>query len=77
MEELMAVKNIKMGAATLLTVHDLANYLRLSEAKIYRMAKAGEIPGCQVGNSWRFQRSLIDEWLAHKTQASYHEVRSK
>ena len=46
-----------------MNVHEVARYLRLSEAKIYRMAKAGTIPAFQVGRAWRFSKDLIDDWI--------------
>jgi len=56
----------------LMTVHDLAEYLRLSEAKIYRLANAGKVPGCRMGKSWRFKKELIDEWIRRETEAGSH-----
>ncbi|MBU4352912.1 MAG: helix-turn-helix domain-containing protein [Nanoarchaeota archaeon] len=53
-----------------MTVHDLARYLRLSEAKVYKMAKAGFIPAIRIGKSWRFKRDVIDEWLRKEAQPS-------
>jgi excisionase family DNA binding protein len=47
----------------ILTVGEVASYLRLSEATIYRMAKAGRIPGRRVGRSWRFSSQQIREWF--------------
>ncbi|MBN1317209.1 MAG: helix-turn-helix domain-containing protein [Anaerolineales bacterium] len=47
----------------ILTVEELASYLRLSTATIYRMAQTGEMPAKRVGRSWRFSQTLIDEWL--------------
>jgi excisionase family DNA binding protein len=58
--------------AGLMTVHDLAEYLQLSEAKVYRLANAGQVPGCRVGKSWRFMKELIDEWIRRETEAGYH-----
>jgi len=46
-----------------MNVHEVARYLRLSEAKIYRMAKQGTIPAFQVGRAWRFRKDLIDDWI--------------
>ena len=46
-----------------MNVHEVARYLRLSEAKIYRMAKAGTIPAFQIGRAWRFRKDLIDAWI--------------
>jgi excisionase family DNA binding protein len=47
----------------ILTVDQVAAYLKLSEATIYRMAKTGRIPAKRIGRSWRFSKELIDEWF--------------
>jgi excisionase family DNA binding protein len=52
----------------IMTVQELAQYLRLAEATIYRLAQAGEIPAVKVGRTWRFKKALIDEWF--RKQAS-------
>ncbi len=51
------------SSAMVMTVRDVAEYLRLSEAKVYRMAKAGAIPAFRIGRAWRFKREMIDEWI--------------
>ena len=53
---------------SIMTVHDVAGYLRLSEAKVYRLAKEGRVPSFRLGKSWRFRRDLIDEWTRKETQ---------
>jgi len=50
-----------------MTVQEVAQYLRLAEATIYRLAQAGEIPGVKVGRTWRFKRTLIDEWFRQQS----------
>jgi excisionase family DNA binding protein len=52
---------------SVLTVHDVAHYLRLSEAKVYRMAREGSVPAFRIGKSWRFRRDVIDEWTRRET----------
>jgi excisionase family DNA binding protein len=49
--------------ANVLTVHDVAAYLRMSEAKVYRMARSGSVPAFRLGKSWRFRKDSIDEWM--------------
>ncbi|MCX6027094.1 MAG: helix-turn-helix domain-containing protein [Chloroflexi bacterium] len=51
------------GLQIVMNVHEVARYLRLSEAKIYRMAKQGTIPAFQAGRAWRFRKDLIDDWI--------------
>ncbi|MEZ6127171.1 MAG: helix-turn-helix domain-containing protein [Planctomycetaceae bacterium] len=48
---------------SLLTLKEVADYLRVSEDSIYKMAQAGEIPGFKIGRQWRFRRSEIHDWL--------------
>jgi excisionase family DNA binding protein len=47
----------------ILTVPEVASYLRVSQATIYRMAQAGRIPARRVGRSWRFSSNQIREWF--------------
>lgn len=47
----------------LMTVREVADYLRVSEKTIYRLLKQGHIPGTKVGNQWRFDKTAIDKWL--------------
>ena len=45
-----------------LTIHELADYLKLNEKTAYRLVAKGEIPGFKVGGSWRFRRVDIIDW---------------
>ena len=51
----------------MLTVHELARYLRLSEARVYVLARQGFIPAIRLGRAWRFRKDLIDEWVRRET----------
>jgi excisionase family DNA binding protein len=51
----------------IMTVRDVAGYLRLSEAKVYRLAKEGCVPSFRLGKSWRFRRDMLDEWTRKET----------
>ena len=42
------------------TAKELGQYLKLSEATIYKLALTGQLPGFKIGNSWRFD---LDEIL--------------
>ena len=52
---------------TILTVREVAAYLRLSQAKVYRMAKEGSLPVFRIGKAWRFRKDLLDEWLIQQS----------
>ena len=49
-----------------LTLDELAEYLKLSRTKLYRMAQEGEIPASKIGAQWRFDRKAIDAWMARQ-----------
>jgi excisionase family DNA binding protein len=46
-----------------LTVDEVADYLRLSRLTVYKLAKRGAIPGFRVGSSWRFNRNFIERMM--------------
>lgn len=60
----------KSDEFTILTVHEVAVYLRVSDAKVYRLAKEGCLPVVRLGKSWRFRKDLLDQWLSQRTEAS-------
>jgi excisionase family DNA binding protein len=47
----------------LLTLEEVADYLRLSKDTVYRMASAGKLPASKVGSQWRFRKEDVDQWL--------------
>ncbi len=49
--------------ADIMTIREVADYLKLTEKTAYRLAAEGKIPGFKVGGSWRFKRSEIEKWI--------------
>lgn len=47
----------------LLTLYEVAEYLRLNRFTVYRMVERGELPAIKVANQWRFKERDIDKWL--------------
>ncbi|MDY7039634.1 MAG: helix-turn-helix domain-containing protein [Chloroflexota bacterium] len=54
----------------ILTVDELAEYLKMSRAKIYQMAQRGELPAAKIGAHWRFRKDIIDIWLLEHIEAT-------
>jgi nitrogen PTS system EIIA component len=52
----------------LMTVSDLAEYLKLSEKTILKMVKNREIPSARIANQWRFSRMMIEDWITSKME---------
>jgi excisionase family DNA binding protein len=51
-----------------LSVGELAAWLRLDEPAVLAAAEAGELPGRRIGADWRFSRPAIAAWLAAAPQ---------
>jgi len=49
-------------AVKVLTVNELAEYLRVHRSTIYRLLKKGLLPGFKIGSDWRFNVEIIDQW---------------
>jgi len=54
----------------ILTLEEVAKYLRVSERTIYDCAQKGEIPAGKIRASWRFKKSEIDKWVNDKLSSS-------
>lgn len=46
----------------IMTISEVASYLKITEKTAYRLVSEGKIPGFKVGGSWRFNRSEILNW---------------
>jgi len=61
---------MKRDPITILTVREVAEYLRMSEAKVYRLANERYLPAVRIGKSWRFRKDLLDRWLSQCTEST-------
>ena len=52
----------------ILTLLEIADYLKVSQKTILRMVKQGSMKGFKVGGQWRFLRPVVDEWITDKIQ---------
>ncbi len=51
------------GIVRIVTVKEVAEFLRLKEATICRLASEGKLPGVKVGKSWRFDMEALERWV--------------
>jgi excisionase family DNA binding protein len=51
------------GGAEILTIRDVAAYLKLPVSTVYRLAERRELPGHKVGRQWRFHKPILDDWF--------------
>ena len=58
----------------ILTLPELAKYLRTSRDTIYRKAQKGMIPAIKFGKEWRFPKDVIDEWLRKEAKSKLEKA---
>jgi excisionase family DNA binding protein len=56
--------------AEILTIGELAAYLRCSVSSVYRQVKFGSLPSFKIGSDYRFNKSQIEQWVKDKTRTS-------
>ncbi len=54
----------------ILTLKEVAVYLKLAEKTAYRLAAEGKLPGFKVGGSWRFKKEDIESWINEQLEHS-------
>lgn len=52
-----------MVETDILTIQEVADYLRITQKTAYRLAANDTLPGFKVGGSWRFRKCEIEEWI--------------
>jgi len=51
------------NADEILTAKEVAEYLKINERTIYKLAQNGKIPTIKIAHQWRFRKSMVDSWL--------------
>jgi excisionase family DNA binding protein len=55
---------------------EVARSLAISRAGAYRLVRSGELPGIQVGQTWRVLRSDFDAYVAEQRAAAERRYRA-
>lgn len=68
----------KYRLARVMTVRELATYLRVHPSTIYKLLRRRELPGFRIASEWRFNSVIIDQWLLERNvKPSGDEPRAK
>ncbi len=51
------------GDSPIMTLEEIAKYLKIGKSTLYKMAREGKIPAVKIANQWRFRKEDIDKWL--------------
>jgi len=62
------VYNAPMINSGLMTIEDLADYLKVTRRTIYDWLKHNKIPALKLVGQWRFKKDKIDAWLDNQSQ---------
>ena len=54
----------------ILTIEEVAKYLRVSERTVYDWAQKGEIPAGKIGTVWRFKKDEIERWVNQRLSSN-------
>lgn len=53
----------KQMSDVVMTIEELARFLKVSTSTLYKLCAEGKVPGQKVGKHWRFHRQVIEQWL--------------
>ena len=56
-------------AGEILTIDELAAYLKVPKSTLYKLVREGSVPSQKVGKHWRFHKDAIDGWLKVQPKA--------
>ena len=57
----------------ILTIDEVASYLKAGKRTVYRLAASGQIPAFKLGGTWRFRRAELDRWIASQSRHGVKE----
>ncbi|HNX66644.1 MAG TPA: helix-turn-helix domain-containing protein [Bacteroidales bacterium] len=57
----------------IMTLEEVADYLRVKPQTIYTWAQEKKIPAAKLGKEWRFRKSMIDNWFNERIDEKFRE----
>lgn len=57
----------------IMTLEEVAEYLRVKPQTIYTWAQEGKIPAAKLGKEWRFRKSMIDRWFNEQLNEKFRD----
>ena len=52
-----------LNETEIMTVNEVAAYLKISEVTTYKLVQQGKIPAFKIGRHWRVKRIDLDEFI--------------
>ncbi len=63
------VSLMKKSIGDILTIEELAIYLKIPKSTLYKLAREGKIPSHKIGRRWRFWKGAIKRWLERERRS--------
>lgn len=57
----------------ILTLKQVADFLKVTKRTIYRLAAAKKIPAFRVGGTWRFSKAEINQWIQRQSEGGKND----
>jgi len=55
--------DMDLNETEIMTVNEVAAYLKISEVTTYKLVQQGKIPAFKIGRHWRVKRIDLDEFI--------------
>jgi excisionase family DNA binding protein len=59
----------------ILTMDELAAYLKISKSTLYKLAVEDKLPGQKIGKRWRFHKDAVDRWVQYGPEPGRQDLR--
>ena len=67
-QKMAIIMSTSTSNGEILTIKQVADFLKVTERTIYRLAAAKQIPAFKVGGTWRFSRAEINQWIQRQQE---------
>ena len=61
----------------IMTIEEVAAYMRVSERTVYDWAQKGDLPGGKLGTTWRFKRNDVEKWVNSRLSSKPSGAKAK
>ena len=66
----MTIPSVGLSSDKVLTIPEVATYLKISKSKIYYLVSRKEIPHLKLGRNVRIRESDLQKWLDLQTEST-------
>lgn len=74
---LVKKSEIRRHFPEILTLPELADYIRVSKSSLYHYSRDGKIPARKIGRHWRYHKSAIDAWVKNEKPSTFRGAKRK